>query len=148
MHARLSGQSSEYGAFLDHALDNIYFIFMFTAFAYRFDLLHLFYFYIVVLRITAAVMVFTVQCHTKRLYLTRFSGGFEFLMFSMVMILSYFYPHFNLAEHTTNPLFLSWIHALNLEQGVFMKLILFVYFIGVPITMVTQFRFVKQQCSS
>src|SRR3990167_6289289 len=82
MHARLSNQSSEYGAFLDHALDNIYFIFMLTVFAAKFDLLHMLYIYIIILRVTASVMVFTVQYHTKRLYLSRISGGFETLLFS------------------------------------------------------------------
>lgn len=144
MHARLSNQSSEYGAFLDHALDNIYFIFMLTVFAAKFDLLHMLYIYIIILRVTAAVMVFTVQCHTKRLYLSRFSGGLEFLLFSTAMILSYYYPHMNPALLTTNSFLLKCIDALSLQQGLFMKCALLVYFIGVPVNMILQFQFVKK----
>lgn len=144
MHARLSGQSSEYGAFLDHALDNIYFIFMFTVFIYKFDLLHMLYVYIIILRITASLMVFTVQCHTKILYLDKFSGGTEFVLFSTVMLLSYFYPHFNLAAHIKNTLLLQYVTALHLQQHVFMKLTLLIYFIAVPINMVLQFQLVKR----
>ncbi|MCX7122027.1 MAG: CDP-alcohol phosphatidyltransferase family protein [Gammaproteobacteria bacterium] len=144
MHARLSNQSSEYGAFLDHALDNIYFVFMLTAFAYKFDLLHLLYVYIICLRITAALMVFTVQCHTKRLYLSKFTGGLEFVLLSTALILSYCYPHLNLALYAENPFLLKCINLLSLQQGVFMKLALLVYFIGVPINFVLQFRFVQK----
>lgn len=144
MHARLSGQSSEYGAFLDHALDNIYFLFMLTAFAYKFHLMSLLYVYIIILRVTASLMVFTVQCHTGRLLLGRFSGGLEFLLFSAVMILSYCYPHVDLSAVTHNSLALEWINKLSLNDGVFMKCALLFYFIGVPMTMVTQFRFVKK----
>jgi len=144
MHARLTQQSSEYGAFLDHALDNIYFLFMLTAFVAKFDLAHLLYIYIIILRVTAAVMVFMVQCHTKRLYLTQFSGGLEFLLFSIAMILSYCYPHINPALLTQNTVLLKCINILNLQQGLFMKCALLFYFIGVPLTMILQFRFVKK----
>jgi len=98
MHARLTNQASEYGAFLDHALDNIYFIFMLTVFAAKFDLMHLLYVYIIILRVTAATIVFIVQCHTKKLYLSRFSGGLEFLLLSSAMILSYAYPNINVMQ--------------------------------------------------
>ena len=144
MHARLTEQSSEYGAFLDHAFDNIYFLFMFTVFAIKFDLTQVLYIYIIILRITAAVMVFTVQCHTKRLYLSKFSGGLEFLLFSSAMVLTYCFPHFNLQLMTQNPFLLKCIDVLSLQQGVFMKLALLVYWVGVPINMVLQFRFVRR----
>lgn len=144
MHARLTNQSSEFGAFLDHALDNIYFIFMFTVFAVKFDLLHVLYMYIIILRVTAAVMVFAVQCHTKRLYLSRFSGGLEFLLFSSAMILSYYYPHINVAQAVHNTTLQSWLSVLHLTQGTFMKCALLVYFIGVPINFILQFRFVRR----
>lgn len=142
MHARSSNQSSEYGAFLDHAMDNIYFLFMFTVFAAKFDLMHLLYIYIIILRVTAAVMVFTVQCHTRRLYLPKFSGGLEFLLFSAAMILSYYFPHAN-ALHWTNNIVLQHVMGLlDLQQGVFMKLTLLVYFIGTPVALFQQFSFV------
>lgn len=144
MHARLTQQSSEFGAFLDHGLDNIYFLFMLTVFAAKFDLFQLLYIYIIILRVTAALMVFAVQTHTKRLYLSRFSGGLEFLLFTIVMILSYCYPHINPALFTTNPFLLRCINTLSLQQGVFMKCALFVYFIGVPVNIILQFRFVKK----
>lgn len=144
MHARLTQQSSEFGAFLDHGLDNIYFLFMLTVFAAKFDLFHLLYIYIIILRVTAALMVFTVQAHTKRFYLSRFSGGLEFLLLSSVMILSYCYPTINPAQHTTNLFLLHCINILSLQQGIFMKCALFFYFIGVPVNIILQFRFVKK----
>ncbi len=148
MHARLSNQCSEYGAFLDHALDNIYFIFMLTVFVAKFHLVHLLYIYIIILRVTAAVMVFAVQTHTQRFYLSKFTGGLEFILFTTVMMLSYCYPHANPALVATNPLLLKWIDVLHLQQGVFMKCALLVYFIGVPINMFLQFRFVKKVSAS
>lgn len=148
IHARTTGQSSEYGAFLDHAFDNVYFLFMLTAFVYKFDLLHLFYVYILLLRVTVALMVFTVQCHTGRLYLSRFSGGVELVLFSVAMVLSYCYPHFNLLNHISSPLLLHYAHILNLQTGAFMKIALWTYAIGVPITIVQQFWFVKSFCQS
>lgn len=144
MHARLSNQSSEYGAFLDHALDNIYFVFMLTAIAIKFSLLHILYLYIIILRVTASLMVFTVQCHTKRFYLGRFTGGLEFLLMSSAMLLTYFYPNANPLQWTTNSTALSAINLLSLQHGVFMKLALLPYFFGVPINMVLQFRFVRR----
>ncbi|OGT39915.1 MAG: hypothetical protein A3E81_02010 [Gammaproteobacteria bacterium RIFCSPHIGHO2_12_FULL_36_30] len=144
MHARLTQQSSEFGAFLDHSLDNIYFIFMLTVFAAKFDLFHLLYIYIIILRVTAALMVFAVQAHTRRFYLSRFSGGLEFLLLSTVMILSYCYPNINPALLTTNLFLLHCINILNLQQGMFMKCALFFYFIGVPVNMILQFQFAKK----
>lgn len=143
MHARLSEQSSEYGAFLDHAMDNIYFLFMLTAFAVKFDLMHILYVYIIILRVTAALMVFTVQCHTKRLYLGKFSGGLEFLLFSGAMVLSYYFPHTNPMNWTSNIHIQNAIIWLNMQQGVFMKIALLFYFIGVPFAIAQQFSFVN-----
>lgn len=148
MHARLSNQSSEFGGFLDHALDNIYFLFMLTTFAIKFHLAHLLYIYIITLRVTAAVMVFTVQCHTKKLHLARFSGGVEFVLTSTVMVLSYLYPHANPFHWTTNAMVLHWMQALDLQHGVFMKLALLVYFFGVPMAVAQQFMFVRRALHS
>ena len=145
MHARSSNQGSEYGAFLDHTLDNIYFIFMLTVFAAKFDLLHLLYLYIIILRVTASAVVFIVQAHTKKVYLSRVSGGFETLLFSIAMILSYCYPTMNPAMLTTDPFLLKWIFLLDLQKGFFLKCALFPYFIGIPITFFLQFRFVKKE---
>lgn len=147
MHARVTGQSSEYGAFLDHALDNIYFVFMFTAFIIKFNLLHVLYIYIIILRVTAALMVFTVQSHTNRIYLTKFSGGLEFILLNSAMLLSYFFPLFNPANFIHHMQLLKWVNLLHLHQGFFMKCALFPYFIGIPITMVLQFRFVQKNHS-
>lgn len=148
MHARLSEQSSEYGAFLDHAMDNIYFLFMLTVFAAKFDLTHILYVYIIILRVTAALMVFTVQCHTKRLYLGKFSGGLEFLLFSSAMVLSYCFPHMNPMNWTNNTVAQHAISLLHMQQGVFMKIALLFYFIGVPFAIFQQFRFVKNVCDA
>ena len=145
IHARLTEQTSEYGAFLDHALDNIYFIFMFAIFAAKFDLLHVFYIYVICLRITAALMVFVVQYHTKKYYLGSFTGGGEFLLFSLAMIFSYFFPHFNVAAYTTNVFLLNIIHFFNLQTGIFMKLTFFIYAVGVPFAMVSMFQFAKRE---
>ena len=147
IHARLTQQTSEYGAFLDHALDNIYFIFMFTIFTVKFDLLHTLYIFILLLRITGAVMVFTVQFHTKRLYLNQFSVGFELFLMTTAMILSYYFPYFNPTHYTTNPILLHLIGALSLQEGFFMKSILLIYTVGVPITFILQFNFVKRELS-
>ncbi|PIZ03639.1 MAG: hypothetical protein COY58_08285 [Gammaproteobacteria bacterium CG_4_10_14_0_8_um_filter_38_16] len=144
MHARFTRQSSEYGAFLDHALDDIYFIFMLTAFVIKFDLAQVLYIYILMLRLTAALMVFLVQSHTGKLYLSRFSGGFDFLLLTAAVLLSYCYPYLNLAQHTHNLTALFWIDWFDLYQGVFMKLVLLIYFVGVPINIVMQFRFVSK----
>ena len=143
MHARISGQSSEYGAFLDHAMDNIYFLFMLTVFAAKFDLTQILYIYIIILRVTAALMVFTVQCHTGRLYLSKFSGGLKFLLFSGAMVLSYAFPHANPLMWTQNAMFQNAVSFLNLQNGIFMKMALLCYFIGVPIAITQQFLFVN-----
>ena len=148
IHARLTGQASEFGGFLDHALDNIFFVFMFTAFTLRFDLVHPFFIFIVILRVTAAVMTFTVQYHTKRLYLDRVSGGAELLLFSSAMILSYCFSGFDPVAYVTNATLLSLMETLNMREGFFMKMTLLVYLIGVPITFVNQFKFVRRECAN
>ena len=145
IHARLTNQTSEYGAFLDHALDNIYFIFMFTVFVAKFDLLHVFYIYVLCLRLTVALMVYVVQSHTNKVYLGSFTGGGELILFSLAMLLSYWFPHFNMAGCVTNKFWLSVINYFELQQGVFMKLTFFVYAIGVPFKIIMQFRFVKKE---
>src|SRR3990167_7235244 len=91
IHARLTRQTSEYGAFLDHVLDNIFFLIMFTVFTIKFDLSHPLYVLALMTRITAAVMVFIVQVHTGKLYLSKLSGGLELLLMTTVMLLFYFF---------------------------------------------------------
>lgn len=118
---------------------------MFIVFVIKFDLSHPFYILILLMRFTAVVSVFLVQIHTDRLYLNKFSGGSEMLLMTTVMVLSYFLPHFDLANYTTHSILLHIIDALRLHTGVFMKLVLLVYFIGVPMTFIYQVRFVKQQ---
>ena len=144
IHARYSNQTSEYGAFLDHSLDNIYFIFMLTVFVAKFHLMSLLYIYIIILRVTAALMIYLVQSHTGKTLLCKFTGGLEFLLFNAVMVLSYCYPHINPAQLTNNVFLLQAIHFLDLQQGMFMKLALLVYFFGAPLNMFFQFRFVKR----
>ena len=149
IHARLTQQSSEFGGFLDHALDDIYFLFMLTVFALKFDLLgHGLYIFILLLRTTAAIIVFIVQVHTKKLYLGKFSAGLELPLFTLVMILSYCFPNFNPLIHTDNQMLINWIHYLSLEKGMFMKLVLCIYLIGAPINMLLQFQFVKKHCKN
>lgn len=148
IHARLTGQCSELGGFLDHFFDTIYFIFMFAVFAVRFDLFAPLYIFILLLRTTAATSVFLVQVHTGRLVLGKFSGGFELLLMSSVMVLSYLYPHLDLTTAVSQPWLQTLAGALSLESGVFMKLTLLIYLVGVPINFVLQYRFVKKTLAS
>ncbi|OGT26214.1 MAG: hypothetical protein A3I77_06215 [Gammaproteobacteria bacterium RIFCSPLOWO2_02_FULL_42_14] len=148
MHARLTQQTSEFGGFLDHALDCIYFVFMWTVIAIKFDLFYPVYVYILMLRTTSATLVFLTQFHTGKMMLSKFSGGLEFMLMNVVMLFAYYYPNFNPALYTTNSFLLHWIHLLHLEQGALMKLILFVYFFGVPIYTIMQFRFAWKHTGS
>ena len=148
IHARLTRQTSEYGAFLDHVLDNIFFLIMFTVFTIKFDLSHPLYVLALMTRITAAVMVFIVQVHTGKLYLSKLSGGLELLLMTTVMLLFYFFPYFDPSLYTSNAVFLHLIQVLDLQQGAFMKITLWIYLVGVPISFIFLFRFVKQEFAS
>ncbi len=141
LHARLSGQTSEFGGFLDHFLDNVFFVFMFTVFTMRFDLLHPLYIFIILMRFTASTVVFLVQHHTRTMYLTKFSGGGEMLLMTAAVLLSYFYPAFDLTQYIS-------VSGLYLEQGVFMKLTLLIYMVGIPINMALMYRFAFRQCKA
>lgn len=145
IHARLSHQTSEFGAFLDHFLDNVFFIVMFFVFTLRFDLAYPLYILIMLMRFTAATTVFIVQHHTGRLHLGRFSGGGELLLMTLVMLLSYAYPYFNPALQVTNTTLLYWITHLHLQQGFFMKLILLVYLIAIPVNLLLMYRATRIQ---
>jgi phosphatidylglycerophosphate synthase len=145
IHARRTQQTSEYGAFLDHMLDNVYFIFMFAVFVVKFHLLYPLYVFIIILRITAATTVFIAQVHTGKLYLSKFSGGLELFLMTSVMLLSYFYPNLNLTTMLQNPILVKAMLFLALDQGVFMKIALLVYLVGVPLAMLITARFVKQE---
>ncbi|PHQ82308.1 MAG: hypothetical protein COB66_00555 [Coxiella sp. (in: Bacteria)] len=148
MHARISGQTSEFGGFLDHFLDNIYFLFMFSVVVIRFNLLHPFYIFIILMRFTICTVVFIVQNHTGKMYLTKFSGGAELLFMTVVMSLTYGYPHFNLLPHITNPALLKVATWLSLDSGVFMKLILLCYFIGMVPNFFQQYLFARRELCS
>ncbi len=145
IHARLSGQTSEYGAFLDHYFDNIFFIFMFTAFMLKFDLAHPIYITVIILRCTAATSIFLAQAHTGEVYCGRFSGGLELVLMTTTMLLSFFYPHFDLTQHLSNPTLLSIAQTLSLTSGVFMKLTLLIYAIGTTIHFFVLGRYVKNK---
>lgn len=148
IHARLTQQTSEYGAFLDHMLDNIFFLVMLSVFLLKFDLLHPLYVFILLLRVTAALVVFVVQVHTGRMYLSWFSGGLELVIMTLTMVLSYCYPHVDFSGNTSNAVWISIVDALDLHQGVFMKLALLFYLVGIPIYSFFTFRFVRKQLGS
>lgn len=144
IHARLTKQSSEFGAFLDHFLDSIFFVVMFAVFTVKFDLLHPLYIFIILLRAAAVTSVFLVQVSTNRLLLPKFSGGLELLLMTTVMLLSYFYPHFDPAQYVTQATLLNLFHVFAFHIGFFMKMSLFVYLIGVPINFILQLKFVHK----
>lgn len=144
MHARITKQSSEFGGFLDHFLDNVFFTVMFTVFAIKFNLLHPFYVFIILARFTLCTVVFLVQNHTGKMYLSRFSGGGELLLMTTVMILSYCYPHFNLLQYIHNPTLLNIATWLNFDSGVFMKIVLIFYLIGMVPQYWIQYRFAQK----
>jgi phosphatidylglycerophosphate synthase len=148
MHARISGQKSEFGGFLDHFLDNVFFTIMFTVFVMKFDLMYPFYIFIILFRFTMCTVVFLVQNHTGKMYLTKFSGGGELLFMTTVMILSYCFPYFNLLPYIHNPTLLSIATWLHLDNGVFMKLILVCYIFGMTPNMVQQYRFARKELCS
>lgn len=145
MHARITKQSSEFGGFLDHFLDNVFFTVMFTVFAIKFDLLHPFYIFIILARFTLCTVVFLVQNHTGKMYLSKFSGGGELLFMTTVMLLSYYYPHFNLLHYLHNATLLNIATWLNLDTGVFMKIILIFYLIGMIPQYWIQYHFAREK---
>jgi phosphatidylglycerophosphate synthase len=145
MHARISKQSSEFGGFLDHFCDNIFFIFMFTVFVTKFDLLYPFYIFIILARFTMCAVVFLVQNHTGKMYLPKVSGGGELLLMTAAMILSYFYPHLNLLQHIHNPAMLGIATWLQLDSGVFMKIVLIFYLIGLVPSFIKQYNFARKE---
>ena len=133
IHARLTEQASNYGGFLDHYMDNLFFIVMFSVFTVKFDLVYPVYISIMLMRFTAATSIFIAQAHTGKVYLSRFSGGAELLLLTSVMLLSFFWPSFDLMQclGIFNPG--SFLAALHLNQGVFMKVVLLFYGIGLPV---------------
>ena len=148
MHARITDQTSEFGGFLDHFFDNVYFLFMFSVFIVKFHLLHPFYIFIILMRFTICTVVFLVQNHTGKMYLSKFSGGGEFLLMTGVMLLSYALPHFNLLPYITSPILLKAAVWLSLDSGVFMKLILIFYLIGMLPSFVAQYLFARRELCS
>ena len=141
LHARRTKQCSEYGAYLDHLLDNVHFIFMFTAFIIKFKLYHPLFLFIILLRQAAATAVFISQSHTSQLYLPRLSGGTELILLSSAMLASFIWP-----QPSQALLFLNHIHAANpldFSHGFFMKIILLIYLIGTPIAFYSINQFVK-----
>ena len=144
IHARLTQQTSEFGAFLDHFLDNISFIFTFTVFALYFDLLHPLYLFILLARFTAATTTFLVQMHTGKLPIGKFTGSSEAILMTAVMFLTYYFPGVDLSHYAHSTTLLYGVNALSLHQGVFMKLVLLFYAIAMPINFVAQWRFVKK----
>ncbi len=145
MHARISKQKSEFGGFLDHFCDNIFFIFMFGVFVIKFDLLYAFYIFIILGRFTLCTVVFLVQNHTGKMYLQKFSGGGELVIMTTVMLLSYFYPHFNLVSEMNHSIWQRIAAWLHLDSGVFMKLALICYLIGMVPSFIQQYRFAKRE---
>ena len=103
-----------------------------------------FYIYTLCLRNAAALMVFIVQCHTKRILLSRFSGGTELILLSAGMYLTYLFPHFNPALYTSNSICLHLIDFFSLQHYLFIKITFLTYAIGIPITIWLQFRFVAR----
>lgn len=145
IHARRTQQTSEYGGFLDHVLDNIYFIIMFSVFIIKFHLLYPIYLTIIILRITAASIVFISQIHTGKLYVPRFSHGIELILMTTAMFLSYLYPHLNLVAISHNTFLAEISSVFNLSSGVFMKIVLLFYGIALPIGIFFIIQFVRQE---
>ncbi len=144
IHARLSIQTSEFGAFLDHFYDNVYFMVMFTVFVLKFGLYNPIYIYCIFARLTVATIVFIMQNHTGKHYISSNSAGLEFVQFNVAMFLTFLFPAFNPATYVSNLMMLKVIHAFSFEHYMFIKLTLLTYGIAVPFYFFHQIGYVKQ----
>jgi len=92
IHARNTGQCSDFGAFLDHVGDAFGIFMLHLAFVYRLDIHEPILVGALLLRQAMNGWVYLIQVHTGKLYIPSAGWSFEIYTLSALMIAKFFFP--------------------------------------------------------
>lgn len=92
IHARNTGQCSEFGAFLDHVGDAFGIFALHLAFVYRLDIHEPILVGALLLRQAMNGWVYLIQIHTGKLYIPTVGWSFEIYTLAGVMMAKFFFP--------------------------------------------------------
>ncbi len=122
IHARNTGQCSEFGGFLDHFGDAAGFFALQAAIIYRFDIHEPLVFGAMLLRQALACWTYVIRIYAGQLFITRLGWSFEIYAYAALMVAVFCFPNFNLQIGTLPTLDLVGI-------------VLLTYYIAVPFTL-------------
>lgn len=122
IHARNTGQCSEFGSFLDHFGDAFAFFAVQAAIIYRFELHEPAVFGAMLLRQALACWTYLIRIYAGHLYITRLGWSFEIYAYAALMIALFFAPDFRLQ--------VGALPSLNLLEAALLS-----YYVAVPITL-------------
>ena len=122
IHARNTGQCSEFGGFLDHFGDALGFFVLQAAIIYKFDLREPMVFGAMLLRQALACWTYIIRAYSGHLFITRLGWSFEIYAYAALMVGLYCFPDF------------------RLQVAAFPKLdlvgtVLLLYYVAVPFTL-------------
>jgi phosphatidylglycerophosphate synthase len=146
MHARLTQQTSNWGAYFDHIADCYKRVINIFAFFICFDAMHTIYLVFLLIYTLAAMVAFVGQVHTKKLYLGKIGDGTEFIVFTLILFFTYCFPDLRLVidlNHTWINLIFSFLHLDTfpiIKIGFLLGIILSALFL------IEQHIFAKKNC--
>ncbi len=96
IHARNTGQCSEFGGFLDHFGDALGFFALQAAIVYKFDLHEPLVFGAMLFRQALGCWTYIIRIYSGHLFITRLGWSFEIYMYAALMVGLYCFPDFRL----------------------------------------------------
>ena len=135
IHARLTGQMSRFGHFLDHFLDGFTWLFLYFSVILKFSLFSPLFIFLFLLRILMQSFAFLIQVITGELHLPRLGPTAEAMGYCLGFVITFFYPEpvFVLSSFLKDQgLLYDLLERNQLIELNVIKCILLLYLFGLP----------------
>lgn len=143
IHARLSGQLSKFGHFLDHFLDGFTWLLLYFSVIVKFSLFAPVFIFLFMLRMLMQSFAYLTETVTGHLHLPRVGPTCEVAGYCVGLVVTFFYPgNFSIAFSALSEV--PWLYDLMahnqlLELNV-MKMIVLGYVVGLPPAILNFYR--------
>lgn len=141
IHARAHKKSSQFGAFLDHFVDAICVLCLYSSILYVFQIQQIVFILTLGFRLLMSITTFILSSYTNELFLPKIGPTCEQFLFIFFLVLSFIFPG-NVIGFDSRLLILHEISGMN---GIsIMGLAMFILFLITPLTVFEHFSIARK----
>lgn len=145
IHARLSGQLSKFGHFLDHFLDGFTWLFLYFAVVVHFSLWSPILIFLLMLRMLMQSFAYLTETVTGHLHLPRLGPTCEVVGYCVGFVVTFFFPgSYKVYFFNEMPYVYQILESCQLLDLTVMKVVILGYVVGLPPTIMNFYRHAYQ----